>query len=288
MQLANHHAHSCYSDGRLTPLDYLENALSQGLMTYGFSDHAPIDYEGIGAMTAEQLPEYLREVDRLKEDYRAKIEIYKGLEVDYIPDVISMKSQHIVDAELDYLIGAVHFVGNFPGGTPFSFEHSIENFERGILEIYAGDIKQMLRTYYGLIQDMVRLYEPDIVAHLDRIKKWNNNEKYFSEKADWYQNEIIETLEVIASTNCILEVNTKGYYRNETLEPYPGKWALRQARDMEIPVHLSSDAHHPDDITKGFVYGVEMLKEVGYKTYHILREGTWQPQPFLERKVYPV
>ena len=42
MQLANHHAHSHFSDGIKGPEVYLKRAIEEGLKVYGFSDHAPI------------------------------------------------------------------------------------------------------------------------------------------------------------------------------------------------------------------------------------------------------
>ena len=279
MQPANHHAHSHFSDGRLSPEDYLQNAIKQGLETYGFSDHAPIDLPGVGAMSRETLPKYLAEIDRLKEAYGDQIGIYKSLEVDYIPNVIDAATDYIVAAGLDYVIGAVHFVDYFADGRPWSFESSLENFEKAVLEIFDGKAEAAVIRYYELIRDMVNDQPPDVVAHLDRIKKLNVGDCFFSEQADWYQQAVRKTLETIAAAGCIMEVNTKGLYRNETTEPYPGRWALTQAREMGIPVQLSSDAHHPEDITKGFREAGKLLREVGYEECAVFRQGAWEPVP---------
>ena len=42
------------------------------------------------------------------------------------------------------------------------------------------------------------------------------------------------------------------YYKKEINTTYPGRWILDIAQELEIPVNLASDAHHPDNITKGF------------------------------------
>jgi len=68
---------------------------------------------------------------------------------------------------------------------------------------------------------------PDVVAHLDRIKKLNRGNLYWNEGAAWYRNQLGITLETIAQAGCIMEVNTKGYYLGETDETYPGSWALQ-------------------------------------------------------------
>ncbi|MEL6357795.1 MAG: PHP domain-containing protein, partial [Bacteroidota bacterium] len=58
MILANHHAHTNFSDGRGGPEDYISEALRQGLVAYGFSDHAPIPHNRIGIMTNAELEKY--------------------------------------------------------------------------------------------------------------------------------------------------------------------------------------------------------------------------------------
>lgn len=275
MQQANYHAHSHFSDGQHSPEVYLSNAISQGLKAYGFSDHAPILLEGFGMMSMDKLNDYLHEISRLQDEYGQRIQIYKGLEVDYIPNVINVNSPHIVAANLDYTIGAVHYVDYFEDGRPWGFEGADKNFQKGLNEIFKGDIRACVHRYYSLIREMVTQHCPDVVAHLDRIKKLNFDEKYFSEKEEWYREEVIKTLEIIAQSEAIMEINTKGYYKGETLDTYPGKWVLEIAHEMGIPIHLSSDAHHPDDITKGFDYGIEMMKNIGISFSKIFLYNEW-------------
>lgn len=288
MQLANHHAHSHFSDGRLSPREYLQEAIAQGLTTYGFSDHAPVPGSSAGLMSLEQLERYLAEIDTLKEVYAEDIQVYKSLEVDYIPGIITLDSSHILEAELDYVIGAVHFVDAFADGTPWGFESSVEDFERGVTQLFHGSIQYTIERYYTLIREMVDSFRPTIVAHLDRIKKWNRGERFFSESSPWYQDAVEKTLLSIADAGSIMEVNTKGYYKNETTEPYPGRMVLAKAREMGIPVHLASDAHHPENITKGFEFGTSILLEAGYEQVSVLLDGEWMPISLKPRTIHSV
>lgn len=287
MQLANHHAHSHFSDGKLTPEDYLQHAIAQNLLVYGFSDHAPIPGENFGAMAISQLPTYLDEIDRLKATYGKDIQVYRSLEVDFIPGVISVDSEHIREARLDYTVGAVHYVDRFADGYHWGFESSHEKFQRAVQEIFQGDIRAAVGRYYALVRDMLSNHRPDVVAHLDRIKKLNAGDRYFSEKSDWYRQEVMETLELVASTGVIMEINTKGFYRGEVDDTYPGRWVLAIARELNIPVHLSSDAHHPDDITKGFDHAGKVLQEIGYRTTRIFLDACWQDVA-LHKAVYHI
>lgn len=276
MQFANYHAHSHFSDGQESPESYLKNAIRQGLIAYGFSDHAPIPIPNFGAMQLDQLSDYLSAIDTLKEKYGERIQVYKSLEVDYIPDIINIQSSHIQTAALDYTIGAVHFIDKKEGGIPWGFEGSAENFDKGLQEVFNGNILNCVSRYYQLIREMVTDYCPNIVAHLDRIKKQNQDEQYFSEREQWYQSEVIKTLEVIRQSDVILEINTKGYYKGEIEDMYPSKWILDTAHEMGIPFIIGSDAHHPDDITKGFKYAVRLLRSMGVKTTKIFIDNEWQ------------
>lgn len=286
MQFANYHAHSNFSDGHGSPETYLQTAIGQGLKAYGFADHAPIPLAGVGVMSFQQLPYYLAEIDRLKAVYADQIQIYKSLEVDYIPNVLTVNSPSIKAINLDYTVGAVHYVDYLADGQPWGFEGSDENFQKGLKEIFKGDIQACITRYYELIRAMVNQDCPNVVAHLDRIKKLNKNDRYFSERAAWYQNEVIDTLDAIADANSIMEINTKGYYKGETEDTYPGKWVLEIAHEMGIPFLLSSDAHHPEDITKGFKYAVSILRSIGVQSTTIFMDGEWIDDSIKRRQLY--
>ena len=279
MQQVNHHAHSCFSDGQLHPEDYVQEALRQALDAYGFADHAPIPGSSISLMSLDDLNAYNQTIDQLKSAYGHRIRLYKALEVDYIPGLINVQSPHIQQANLDYSVGAVHYVDQLADGSPWGFEASVENFQRGILEAFGGDIQAAVCRYYALIREMVTDFPPDIVAHLDRIKKLNQHNRFFNEYDEWYRNEIIDTLEVIAEAGVIMEVNTKGYYNGEINDMYPSGWILEIAHEMDIPVHLASDAHHPLNITKGFNFGTEILHRSGYRTLYVLGKKGWTATP---------
>jgi histidinol-phosphatase (PHP family) len=74
----------------------------------------------------------------------------------------------------------------------------------------------------------------DILGHLDLIKKFNKNEKYFSEKENWYQKLMDEAIEEIARSKIIVEINTAGLDR-PVKETYPSVWVIKELIQREIP-----------------------------------------------------
>ena len=83
---SNFHSHCTFCDGRSHPEDFVKFAVARGFRAYGFSSHAPLPFETSWNMTKDDMPEYLAEIDRLKKKYERKIELYVGLEIDYLDE----------------------------------------------------------------------------------------------------------------------------------------------------------------------------------------------------------
>ncbi|WP_116107025.1 histidinol-phosphatase [Lewinella sp. IMCC34191] len=275
--LINHHAHTHYSDGVGAPTKYVEQALQEGFDAYGFSDHAPIPSEDVGSMSITDLSDYIAEIESLQERYGKRIQLYKSLEVDYIPGVISVDSTHVIAAGLDYTVGAVHYVDRLPDGSPWSFQRANPVFEEGIDSIFGGSPRAMVERYFALVREMVATHPPSVVAHLDRIKKRNENNRYWKESEVWYRNAMEETLEAIAGAGCIMEVNTRGIYRNETTDTYPTDWVVKRAHDRGIRLQVNSDAHQTDQISGGFTEAYNMLTRIGAETLHVFTGNGFTP-----------
>lgn len=274
MPHANYHSHTTFSDGKEDPEAYIEAAIQQNMQAFGFSDHAPVPFETNWTMKPERLEEYLNRVRQVKTQYQNQIEVYLGLEVDYIPGLIHPQMQQF--ESLDYTIGSVHYADQLANGDHWPIDGSEAEFKQGVNEIFGGSVQKALERYFELTREMLSKACPTILGHIDRIKMNNRYTPFFTEYEPWYQKAVIETLECMSATNAILEVNTKSYYRKRTAEPNPGAWILQQANALNIPVHLASDSHHPKDNIGAFDYGMKLLWDSGYRAVTILKNGVWQ------------
>ncbi len=267
MQQFNYHVHTYFSDGSDEPEAYIIKALEIGLKSIGFSDHAPIKgYPTNWNMDLNNLDAYYNDLNYLKEKYKNQIEVLVGLEIDYVPNLVSPNSNYLKIENLDFVIGSVHFLGKLNDGTYWDFEGNIKNIEKGLKEVFDNDIEKMIRKYYQSIREMVNLSKPTIIGHLDRIKVINNLKIFFTEKESWYKEEIENTLNIISSTDCILELNSKGMYRKKDEEPYPSNWIIEQAFDKKIPIHFSADAHHPKYMVQKFDVLEKIVQKIGYNS----------------------
>jgi len=275
--LHNYHIHSRYCDGEGEIRSYIEEAIRQGLTSIGFSSHAPLPFPTNWAMPLESLPQYWAEINELKASYRSQIEVYAGLELDFVPGLADFQQQHILNLPFDYLIGSVHFVGGEHDNSLWTVDGPSSAFDRGLRTCYGGDIEQLVREYYVRIRSMVRAGGIDIVGHLDRILYNNLDERHFSEAAPWYRQAIEETLQTIAKQHTIVELNMRGCYA-PLCSPNPGLWILKRCRELGIRLTIGTDAHRPEYVARGLERAAQLLHRAGYTAIWQLASGKWIPQ----------
>lgn len=273
--LSNYHSHSTFCDGSSCIEDYILEAIEQGFASYGISSHAPIPFKVKWCMDEKKLKSYIRFIEYLKDKWKSQIEIYKSLEIDYIPGLSGPNSSLIKSINLDYTIGSIHFVDFLNPSTPWEIDGSNATFERGLHQLFKGNVQAAVKRYYELIRLMVTHESPDIVGHLDKIKIQNKAQMYFLENEGWYIQEVLKTLLCIKEKGCMIEVNTRGWYKNKTEDLYPSRWILSEIAKNDIPIVLNSDAHQPGEISKGFEFAQRVLIESGITGSLHLVNGIW-------------
>jgi histidinol-phosphatase (PHP family) len=202
--------------------------------------------------------------------------------VDFIPGVISPNQFR---DKLDYTVGSVHFIEKFFDGIPWEIDGLHSLFLEGYSKIFNNNIQDVISRYFELTREMVSTACPSVVGHLDKIKIQNINNKFFMESDSWYQNEVKKTIDLIQESGVIVEVNTRGIYQKKSNTTYPSPWILEILHKKNIPVTISSDAHHRDDIINQFPQTALLLKKIGFRTISVLSEGAWKPFSFDEHGV---
>jgi histidinol-phosphatase (PHP family) len=243
-----------------------------GLHALGISSHAPLPFDCAWCMKSASLELYFEEIDSVRKKIR-DIEIYQSLEIDFIPNV---QGPSDFAAHLDYTIGSIHFVHSFPSGEPWEIDGSHSVFLKGLEEIYHGSIQDAIHEYFALVRQMVRHNPPTILGHLDKIKIQNQENKLFDPASRWYRSEVLATLDELAQSTCLVEVNTRGLYTAKTNETYPGPWILQEMKNRNIPIVFTSDAHHRKDLISHFADAKKTAFDAGYRFCKVLRQGVWQ------------
>jgi len=281
----NFHSHTNFCDGSDEPVKYIEEAIRLGLPAYGFSAHAPVCFETNWCVPDSKFPAYINEINSLKEQYKTQIQIYQGLEIDFISGLAGRSRYLLKDAALDYFIGSVHFIEKFPDGTYWNIDTSYELFLRGLHDIFKSDFRKAAIRYFEITRQMIEEDHPDIIGHIDKIKMYNQQGKFFNENERWYKDQVDLTIETLKKTGGIVEVNTRGYYKHPQTELYPCDRIIKKLIENEIPLMINSDSHKPSEIILGMKYAAGKLKTLSVLKIRSLYNSKWQDFEFDEEGI---
>lgn len=208
--LTNYHSHSLYCDGRANMEDFIRFALSEGFTSYGFSSHAPLPFSTAWTMEWDAMDDYLAEFHRLKAKYAGQIELYIGLEIDYLNEESNPSVVRFRELPLDYRIGSVHLLYDDKGEI-VDVDVTADKFRRVVDKHFNGDLVRVVHLYYDRLMRMVELGGFDIVGHADKMHY--NASAYHPGLLDepWYDALIQEYFDAIARKGYIVEINTKSY-----------------------------------------------------------------------------
>jgi len=223
---------------------YIQSAIDAKTEYFGFADHAPMDFDPKYRMAFEQMQGYESDVNAAKLKYKDQITILLGYEVDYLPGHMD---ERVLNANVDYLIGSVHFLE----GWGFDNPEFIGKWKE-------QDIDEIWQKYFDTIEAMAKSKLFDIVGHFDLIKVFK-----FMPKGDilkMAKNALI----AIKESQMVLELNVSGY-RKKIAQPYPSQSLLEAAFALDIPITFSSDAHSPDQVAMFNDAITTLAKSVGYK-----------------------
>ena len=240
--LHNHTTLCNHAEGSID--EYIQKAIELNIKYFGFSDHAPMDFDPKYRMNFEQMKSYEKDILTAKEKYKNQINILLGYEVDYL---VGHMDHRVLNADVDYLIGSVHFIDDWGFDNP----EFIGRYEH-------EDIDEIWQKYFDAIKEMADSKLFDIVGHLDLIKVF----KYMPTKN--ILDIAKDTLLAIKKADMVLEINMAGF-RKPIGEPYPSLELLKEAYNLEIPITFGSDAHKPEQVGLYSKEIVTMAKEIGYK-----------------------
>jgi len=241
IDLHNHTTRCNHAKGSMDA--YIEQAIKLEIDIYGFSEHAPMNFDSYYRLDFNQMNAYENDVLDLRERYKNDIKILLGYEVDYLKGYMD---ERVLKSEVDYLIGSVHFIGKWGFDNP-EFKH----------EYQKRDIDQIWQEYFDNIEAMAKTGYFNIVGHLDLIKIFNfipkKDIRFIAQNA----------LKAIKKSNMVIELNSAGL-RKPIKEIYPSPLLLEMAYELDIPITFSSDAHAIGQI--GFKYNevIKLAKKVGY------------------------
>ncbi len=250
--IADYHMHTPLCLHAAGPMEaYVERAIELGLREVGFSDHNPLP-NGWGAnvrMQESELEYYVNRVVELQFEYRGRIEVKLGLEMDFVEGLEEYLANQIATYPFDYIIGSIHYLDP---------ECRIGSWSKH----YPGDSEAQYARYFELMRKLAASGLCDIIAHFDVVKR---SGRHPTERT---ADEITRTLQEIAQAGLCMEINTSGYRHPElpAPQPYPDLSIVKQALALSIPLTVNSDSHAPDQVGLKFAETADFLTRQGCRT----------------------
>lgn len=275
--LTNYHSHSLYCDGRAGMEDFVRFALSEGFTSYGFSSHAPLPFSTAWTMEWDIMDDYLSEFHRLKEKYAGRIELYIGLEIDYLNEASNPSIARFRELPLDYRIGSVHLLYNDKGEV-VDVDVPADTFKTIVDGHFCGDLEHVVRLYYGRLTRMLELGGLILWAMPIRCTTMQHaiaRDCWRSLGMMSWLGRISQILPVAAQ----VEVNTKAYHDLGTF--YPNERYFSYLHDLGVRVQVNSDSHYPERISNGRPEALCALRKAGYESVMELHGGEWKEMPIV-------
>jgi histidinol-phosphatase (PHP family) len=241
IDLHNHTSLCNHASG--TTKEYINKAIKQNIKVYGFSDHAPMNFDPKYRMKYEEIDIYENMILSLTKEYKNEIDIKLAYEVDFID---KYTNEDITKRDVDYLIGSVHFINEWGFDNP-TFIGEYKNY----------NIDELYSLYFLAIENMAKSNLFHIVGHLDLIKVFNKRPtKDIRLLAK-------NTIKAIKDANMVVEINTAGF-RKEVKEQYPCLDLLSLIYENNINITFSSDAHKVDDVGNDLEKAQNIAKNIGF------------------------
>lgn len=232
-----------------TEREYIETAISGGIKVMGFSEHIPFAFpdgsESGYRMKIKDVPDYFETLTKLKNEYKDKIDIKIGFEMEYYPIYFDKMLANAKSWGAEYLILGQHFIGNeHPGGTYSGGDHPSADQLTEYVDCVVEAIKSGVFTY---------------VAHPDLFDYSADDQVYISQMR--------RICQASKEHGVPLEINFLGI-RGKRNYPKELFWTI--AGEVGSPVVYGFDAHSAVDAydPSSLIYAEKLVKENNLQLIH--------------------
>ncbi len=221
----NYHTHTArcgHASG--TEDEYIQRAISCGVLRMGFSDHVPFLFpdgtESYYRIPMAQAKDYFDTLYALREKYKDQIRLTIGFEMEYYPTFFPAMLDTARALGAEYLLLGQHFAGD---ERPNGFYVANPTDDPALLEEYVTNVLAAMDT--GVFS---------YVAHPDLFRFTGDN--------DIYDRQMRRICAAAREKNLLLEINLLGI---RAKRHYPREDFWRLAGEESAPVTFGFDAHDP-------------------------------------------
>ena len=253
--LTSYHNHSTWSDGTASIREMALAARDAGVAEFGISDHLVLSPNPVIAskaaswsMKPEAFGDYVLAAQEVKNELQTPAFQFRiGVEADFFEENIDLLKVMLAKyPQLDYVIGACHYAGDF------EIDHAIEDWE----PLDEASRQRIWEVYLEKIQGVCQAGYCDFIAHLDLPKKFG------ALLPEALKPKMEQVLQAISQSGVAMEVNTAGLDK-PCREWYPSEEILHRAAALGIPLLVNADAHATSQVVRHFPEARAALREAG-------------------------
>lgn len=257
----NFHTHTQFCDGHAAIEEFVTEAINAGFHHLGFTPHSPLSIDSPCNMAISRVDEYINEINKMRATYGNKINIYAGMELDFLNTTQFRELTSLpAVAALDYRIGSVHFIPAADDSNIYvDIDGRYEKFKQKMKNSFHDDIESVIKSYFKQSMQMVQAGGFEIIGHFDKI---GLNASLFSNNIDehpWYDHLVMQLFEAIMDYGYIIEINTKAWLQHNRFFPNLKYFAM--LKKYNAPVIVNSDAHYPTLIDSGRQEALKLLSK---------------------------
>lgn len=250
------HTHTQYSKhatGSVTEL--VESAISKGIKVLTITDHAPFYVDSNNRLLESEMEDYFTEIGNAQRLYSRDISILSGLELDYMPGCEKFSEAIVKRYSPDFVIGSLHYI-------PVN-----SNFVK-VWDLNELNAPEVIDSYFNCHAEMVVSGLFDSIGHPDSISRrvpdhvirphWDKLLTAFS------QNMVAWELNASGFRKSAYDELTTRYDKQS--HGFPALYPLSKLSTYGIPVTIGSDAHKPEDVGRGILQTIDLMKKYKLNT----------------------
>jgi histidinol-phosphatase (PHP family) len=223
---------------------FIDSAIKQDFEEICFTDHMPLSISNArDRIPKGNVKQYCEAVKEKAIEYKGKISIKTGIEIDYHPGFYSEIENVLEQGNFDIIIGAthMHLLGhNIKMNSMTPNEYAKLSLQNTLLSIKSG--------YF------------DVIPHIDLYRWVYTQSERFPIKpgtycVDEHMDIIKEVMREIETRKLKLEVNSHAIlHKVDECGVYPGESIMKLANQYNLQYVFGSDAHTPDWVGYGYDY----------------------------------
>ena len=150
--MLDNHIHTKYSKHAIGSIEEIViTAIQNNIKVLTITDHAPFYVDRKNRLLDSELPDYFAEINQVKATYASEIKILTGLEVDFLPNNVNYLEKMLENLELDYVIGAIHYV-------------YLHNEKVNVWDIDKLNNKRFISEYFSYLYELIQSHLFDSIV----------------------------------------------------------------------------------------------------------------------------